>query len=44
MKRVLMYDPYHDCEFGAQRCMITLAEGLKEHGYEPIIPPAGRVR
>jgi glycosyltransferase involved in cell wall biosynthesis len=37
MKRVLMYDPYHDCEFGAQRCMITLAEGLKEHGYEPII-------
>lgn len=37
MKRVLMYDPFHNCDFGAQRCMITLAQGLKENGYEPII-------
>lgn len=37
MKRVLMYDPYHSCDFGAQRCMITLAQGLKARGYEPII-------
>jgi glycosyltransferase involved in cell wall biosynthesis len=37
MKRVLMFDPYHDCDFGAQRCMITLAQGLKDRGYEPII-------
>ncbi|HEX8453262.1 MAG TPA: glycosyltransferase family 4 protein [Longimicrobium sp.] len=37
MKRVLMYDPYHDCAFGAQRAMITLAEGIRERGFEPII-------
>ncbi|HEY0150760.1 MAG TPA: glycosyltransferase family 4 protein [Longimicrobium sp.] len=37
MKRVLMYDPYHDCAFGAQRAMIMLAEGIRERGFEPII-------
>lgn len=36
-KRILMYDPYHYGDFGAQRSLIALARGLQQRGFEPVV-------
>jgi len=37
MTRILMYDPYHDAHFGAQRSLIALARGVAARGHQPIV-------
>lgn len=37
LPRVLMYDPYHHADFGAQRSLVALARGLREAGVDAVV-------